>query len=64
MSKGLLVIGFALFIVALVVIGPLATIWAFNTLFGSLYTVPYAFDTWAAVVIMGVFLKGSVTVKK
>jgi hypothetical protein len=64
MSKAILVVLFAVLIVALVLLGPLATIWAFNTLFGNLYLIPYAFDTWLAVLVMGAFLKGSVTYKK
>jgi hypothetical protein len=64
MSKAILVVLFAVLIVALVLLGPLVTIWAFNTLFGKLYLIPYAFDTWLAVLVMGAFLKGSVTYKK
>ena len=40
------------FILALVVLGPIATIWALNTLFPVL-AIPYTFDTWAAAVILG-----------
>ena len=50
-------------IVVLVAIGPLLTIWAFNTLFPVL-AIPYALDTWAAVVLLGVFIRANVTVKK
>ena len=50
-------------IVALVAIGPLLTIWAFNTLFPVL-AIPYALDTWAAVVLLGIFIRANVTVKK
>ena len=48
MRNMFLVVGFALLIVVLVVIGPLATIWALNTLFPIL-AIPYNFYTWAAV---------------
>jgi len=41
-----------LFIVALVILGPVATIWALNTLFPAL-AIPYDFDHWCAVVILG-----------
>jgi hypothetical protein len=51
-----------LIIVALVVIGPLATIWALNTLFPSL-AIPYAIETWAAVVVLGGALRANVSVK-
>jgi hypothetical protein len=63
MSKAILVVLFAALILALVLLGPLATIWAANTLFPML-AIPYTFWTWLAVLIMGAFLKGSVTYKK
>ena len=50
-------------VVVLVAIGPLLTIWAFNTLFPVL-AIPYALDTWAAVVLLGIFIRANVTVKK
>jgi hypothetical protein len=52
----------ALFI-ALIVIGPIATIWAANTLFPAL-AIPYAWQTWAAVVLLGAFFRANVSVKK
>jgi hypothetical protein len=54
---------FMLFVAFLIVIGPLATIWAMNTLFPSL-TIPYTFETWASVVILGGLFKTSVSVKR
>lgn len=39
-------------IVLLVIVGPVATIWALNTLFPSL-AIPLSFDTWCATVILG-----------
>ena len=59
MSKLFLAI---LFIVLLVVIGPVATIWSLNTLFPAL-AIPYSFETWLAVVVIGGVFKSSVTVK-
>ena len=59
MSKLFLAI---LFIVFLVVIGPIATIWSLNTLFPAL-TIPYSFETWLAIVVIGGVFKSSVTVK-
>ena len=52
-----------LIVVALIVAGPLITIWAANTLFPVL-AIPYAVDTWAAVIILGAFLRANVTVKR
>ena len=51
------------FIVALIAVGPLATIWAANTLFPAL-AIPYSFNTWCAVVILGAFTRANVSVKK
>ena len=47
----------------LVAIGPLLTIWALNTLFPVL-NIPYGLDTWAAVVLLGMFFRANVTVNK
>lgn len=46
-----------LIIVFLIVIGPIATIWALNTLFPAL-AIPFSFETWAAVVILGGVIRG------
>jgi hypothetical protein len=67
MRNMFLIVGFALLIIALVVGGPLATIWAVNELGQYLWpqrVVPYTFWTWVAVLVIGAFLKGSVTYKK
>lgn len=51
-----------LFILA-VIVGPLITLWSVNTLFPSL-NIPYNFFTWLATVILGLFFRGNVSVKK
>ncbi len=60
MFKLILFIAFILF---LLVMGPILTIWSLNTLFPAL-AIPYAFETWLAVVLLGGVLKSNVTVKK
>ena len=50
-------------IVFLIAIGPILTIWALNTLFPVL-AIPFDVYTWAAVVILGVFMRGEVSAKK
>jgi hypothetical protein len=60
MLKSILLI--VLFILA-VVVGPLVTLWSVNTLFPSL-NIPYNFFTWLATVILGLFFRGNVSVKK
>ena len=51
------------FIIFLVVIGPIITIWALNILFPSL-AIPFTWETWLAVVIIGGVLKSRVTTSK
>jgi len=50
-------------IVAAIIFGPLLAIWAINTLF-PVANIPYSFDTWAAIVLLGAFTRANVTVKK
>ena len=63
MNKIMLVVGFALLIVALVLLGPWLVIWAMNTLFPIL-VIPYTWQTWLAVLIMSAFFQTKVSVKK
>lgn len=49
-------------IALLVIAGPIATIWALNTLFPSL-AIPFTLETWAAVVLLGGALRANVSVK-
>jgi hypothetical protein len=49
-------------IIFFIVIGPLLTLWALNTLFPVL-AIPYTLETWAAVVLLAGALKAKVTVK-
>ena len=48
---------------ALILVGPLLTIWALNTLFPVL-AIPYNIETWFAVLIVGAFLRANVKVNK
>jgi hypothetical protein len=52
------IVVFLLLTLLLIVIGPLLSIWALNTLFPVL-AIPYSFDTWCAVIL----LKGFLTVQ-
>ena len=63
MNKIMLVVGFAVFIIALVVLGPWLVIWAMNILFPVL-AIPYTWQTWLAVLIMSAFFQTKVSVKK
>ena len=51
------------FIVFVIVIGPILTIWALNTLFPAL-AIPFTIETWFAVVILGGLFKTKVLVDK
>ena len=51
------------FAVLAVIFGPLATIWAVNTLF-PLLAIPYNFYSWLAVVLLNLTLRSSVSFKK
>ena len=46
-----------LVIVAIVIAGPFASIWALNTLFPVL-AIPYTFDTWVAMLLVGGVFRG------
>jgi uncharacterized membrane protein len=59
MSETLGIIGIAVLVALLVVIGPIATIWAWNELFGSFHTIELTFNTWLAVVVLGMYFTGS-----
>jgi hypothetical protein len=63
MSDMIKIVLLVAFIVALVVLGPLLTIWALNTLFPVL-AISYSLETWAAIILLGGFLRANVSVKK
>lgn len=51
----LLIIGF---VILLLILAPVATIWSLNTLFPAL-NIPISFDTWCAALILGGVVGGS-----
>ena len=51
----LAIIGLAVLLLALIVLMPLALIWAINTLFGL--GIPYAPNTWLAAFLMLIFFR-------
>lgn len=54
---------FMIFIVLLVVFGPLAIIWSLNTLF-PIVAIPYNFWTWFAVVLLNLTWMSKAVIKK
>ena len=63
MNKLIGALGLIAFVIVLVAIGPLVTIWALNTLFPAL-AIAYSLETWVAVVILGAALRANVSIKK
>lgn len=63
MNNFLTIVGAVCLIVVLLAVGPLLTIWALNTLFPVL-AIPYTFWTWLAVIIVGMFIRSDVKIKK
>lgn len=61
--KGGFAVGVILLIIAVIILGPLLTIWALNTLFPVL-AIPYSLKTWFAVIIIGGLFKSTVKVNK
>ena len=61
MLKIALVIALIIFLLA---IGPFLVIWSWNVLFGVALLIPYTLETWAAIVLLGAFLRANVTVKR
>lgn len=57
-----IVLGLAL-IVFFLAIGPWLVIWALNTLFPVL-AIEFGLATWAAVIVLGTFLRANVSVKR
>ena len=60
MLKMILVIAF---VILMFIAGPLATIWAANTLFPAL-AIPYDIWSWLAVVVLGAFFRAKVSISK
>jgi hypothetical protein len=58
MNDTVKILGFLAFIIILVAVGPLLTIWALNALFPVL-AIPYSLETWAAIIL----IKGLLTVQ-
>jgi hypothetical protein len=59
MNKLILIVALVIF---LVIIGPIATIWALNTLFPAL-AIPFTVNTWLAAVVLGGVFKTSISRK-
>ena len=63
MNDNIKIVGIIILILLLVVFGPFLTIWSMNTLFPA-FAIPFTFDTWAAVVLLGMWVRGTVDFRK
>jgi hypothetical protein len=45
--------------VIIIIFGPLVTIWSWNQLFGDIKMIEYSFWNWLAVIVLGVFFRGT-----
>lgn len=59
----MIVLPFAIFIIVVFLLSPIAYIWAFNTLFAS-YAIDYTFETWLAVILLHAFFHNTITIKR
>ncbi len=57
------VAGFIVLLLLVIVLFPWAVIWALNTLFPAL-AIPFTFWTWLSVIVIGMFIRSDITVKK
>lgn len=57
------VLVYVVILLAVAIIAPFLTIWSLNVLFPVL-AIPYTLETWSAIILIGMFLKGNVTVNK
>jgi hypothetical protein len=63
MNRDMMAILAIVLIVALILVGPIITIWELNTLFPAL-AIPYTFYTWLAVVILGAVFSPTIRVTR
>jgi hypothetical protein len=63
MNNALGILGIVVLIVVLILAGPLAVIWALNTLFPVL-AIPYTIWTWLAALVLGATVSPTVKVKR
>ncbi len=52
-------LGMIIIVLLLVILGPIITIWALNTLFPAL-AIPFTFETWVAALVLGGIVRGNI----
>jgi hypothetical protein len=61
--KTFAILGIVVLVIFFLIFGPLLTIWALNTLFPAL-AIAYTWQTWAAIVLLGMWFRGLVDFRK
>jgi hypothetical protein len=61
--KTFAILGLVVLVIFFLIFGPLLTIWALNTLFPVL-AIAYTWQTWAAIVLLGMWVRGLVDFRK
>jgi hypothetical protein len=61
--KTFAILGLVVLVIFFLIFGPLLTIWALNTLFPAL-AIAYTWQTWAAIVLLGMWVRGLVDFRK
>lgn len=51
-------------VLVLIIFGPFLFVWSWNTLFGTLLTIPYNIKTWFATLLLYSFFNGKVSHSK
>jgi len=62
MEQAIAGIGVIILMILIVILGPLLTIWALNTLFPVLH-IPFTWQTWGAALVLGGLFKTTVNSK-
>jgi len=62
MSEFIGAVGMIILLILLIILGPILTIWALDTLFPVL-RIPFTFQTWTAALILGGLFKTTVNQK-
>jgi hypothetical protein len=63
MIRNIVIVLLILLIIALIIVGPILTIWSLNTLFPVL-AIPYTIWTWLATVFLFAAVRANVSIKR
>lgn len=63
LTKGAGILFLVALFIGLIILGPFVVIWSLNTLV-PVAAIPYGFWQWLAVILLGMFFRGSTTTSK